>query len=109
MPRSYNHLGAVIRAVPDISSELVEKAITDIAASAGATAPIDTGALAASYFAEMRSQFEGIAGSNMEYAPYVEYGTIHTSAQPHLVPASDRIIVAVNEYRNRIEDVARRG
>jgi hypothetical protein len=109
MPRrSFNHLSAVIRALPDATQDIVEKATVDIAAGAAATAPIDTGALAASYQGEMQGD-EGIAGSNMEYAPYVEYGTVRMAAQPHLVPAADRVVIEVNRFRSQIERVARSG
>jgi hypothetical protein len=89
--RGFNHLPATIRAMQPSAENLVEKIVVDIAAGAGATAPIDTGALAASYTGETEG-LDGQAGTNMEYGPYVEYGTIFNAAQPHLVPAMDRVV-----------------
>lgn len=110
--RGFNHLPAVIRTIDPAAHRLVEKVTIDIAAGAAATAPVDTGALAASYRADVDG-LHGEAGSNMEYAPFVEYGTIHTSAQPHLVPAADRVIDAVKvparQMGIEIEKAARRG
>jgi len=111
--RGFNHLPAVIAAMPRMAHEIVEKATTDVAANAAATAPIDTGALAASYHAEIEGD-RGRAGSNMEYAPYVEYGTIHTGAQPHLVPAAERVADALNRAApkaatDKIEKAAKDG
>jgi phage gpG-like protein len=88
--RGFNHLGAVASAIPRASEDMVERITTDIAARAGATAPIDTGALAESYHADVDG-LTGIAGTNMEYGPHVEYGTIHTNAQPHIVPAANEV------------------
>lgn len=110
--RGFNHLPAVIRAVDPSAAKMVEKITEDIAAGAGATAPIATGALAASYKADTEG-LKGQAGSNIEYAPYVEYGTINSSAQPHLVPAAIRVIdqisPAAKSFGVEIEKAARNG
>lgn len=37
-----------------------------------------------------RSSYICHVGTNVEYAPYVEYGTIYHGAQPYLRPAMDR-------------------
>ena len=112
MKRGFNHLPAVIAQVPRSAERLVEKITVDIAAGAGATAPIDTGALAESYTAESTG-LHGTAGTNMEYGPYVEYGTIHQSAQPHLVPSVERVAGAFNQHAedfgDEIEGAARNG
>lgn len=110
---SFNHLPAVIAEVPHAAHAIVEKVTTDIAAGAGATAPIDTGALAASYRADVEG-LDGKAVSNMEYAPYVEYGTHHNPAQPHLTPSAERVADALNrraprEFTDKIEKAADRG
>lgn len=49
--------------------------------------PVDTGALKQSYGAVPVSSNEVEVGSDMEYAPFVEYGTSRMGAQPHLTPA----------------------
>lgn len=32
-----------------------------------------------------------LVGTNVEYAPHVEFGTVHQEAQPYLVPALEEI------------------
>lgn len=59
----------------------------DIVAITKQLAPVDTGALKQSYGAIPESKDTVIVGSDMEYAPYVEYGTSKMAAQPHLTPA----------------------
>jgi hypothetical protein len=112
MKRGFNHLPAVIAQLPRSAENIVEKVTTDIAAGAGATAPIDTGALAESYTAEVEG-LQGTAGTNMEYGPHVEYGTIHAPAQPHLVPSLERVAGAFNQHAedfgDEIEGAARHG
>lgn len=110
--RGFNHLPAVIAAIPGGAEKLVERVTVDVSAGAAARAPIDTGALAQSYTPDVEGT-TGVAGSNMEYAPYVEYGTIHSGAQPHLVPAADevegRLGTYSDELRDEIERAARHG
>ena len=49
-------------------------------------APVDTGRLRASI--TVKRTPDGVTvGTNVEYAPYVEYGTRHMAAQPYLRPA----------------------
>lgn len=113
--KGFNHIPAVIARLPGAGHDLIEKVVVDIAAGAGATAPIDTGALAASYFHEIEG-LSGIAGTNIEYAPYVEYGTHRSPAQPHLVPAADRVLgalsgggITVRKFGQDIEEAAKHG
>lgn len=52
--------------------------------------PVDTGRLRSSITHEVGRDGEGLVGtvgSNVEYAPYVEFGTSHNQAQPFLRPA----------------------
>lgn len=110
--RGFNHLPAVIRALPTGAEAVVQKAVIDIAAGAAAAAPIDTGALAQSYTFEVEGD-TGWAGSNMEYAPYVEYGTVRSAAQPHLLPAADRVERSARQMARqlglKVEKAARDG
>lgn len=112
MKRGFNHLGAVQRSIPGATADIVEQIVIEIAGLAAATAPIDTGALAESYTWEVSANGEeGVAGSNMEYAPYVEYGTVRTPAQPHLVPAAERAAgaISIKEFRSKVERKAKSG
>lgn len=109
---AFNHIPGVIRSINPAMEKFVEKIVLDIAAGAATRAPIDTGALAESYHGES-SGLSGTAGSNIEYAPYQEYGTIHNAAQPHLVPAAMDATNAINDYARVLgkaaEDAARHG
>lgn len=49
--------------------------------------PVDTGNLRNSITNTMDGDDTVVVGTNVEYAPYVEYGTSRTKAQPYLVPA----------------------
>jgi HK97 gp10 family phage protein len=52
--------------------------------------PVDTGRLRSSITHEVAVDVRGLAGrvgTNVEYAPYVEFGTSRASAQPFLIPA----------------------
>lgn len=71
---------------PAAAAALLQTA-ADIVEITKQLSPVDTGALKQSYGAIPISRDEIIIGSDMEYAPYVEYGTSHQAAQPHLTPA----------------------
>lgn len=60
--------------------------------------PVDTGRLRNSITHE-RDDEEGQVqiGTNVEYAPYVEYGTSRMKAQPYLEPA---ILDNISEYQD---------
>ena len=68
-------------------------------------AAVDTGNLRSSITHQLMSDEEARVGTNVEYAPYVEYGTHKMDAQPYLRPALDN-----NEARIRelIFDVIRK-
>jgi HK97 gp10 family phage protein len=50
--------------------------------------PVDSGRLRNSISMDVKRDV-AIVGTNVEYAPYVEYGTRRQSAQPYLRPALD--------------------
>jgi hypothetical protein len=101
-----------MKALPGAAEALVERVTVDVAAGAAARAPIDTGNLAQSYTPEVDG-INGTAGSNVEYAPYVEYGTFHSGAQPHLVPAADEVDnnmgMYAKDFKAKLEEAARSG
>ncbi len=49
--------------------------------------PVDTGTLRRSITHEFNSPTEAVVGSNIEYAPYVEMGTVKWDGKPFLRPA----------------------
>lgn len=55
--------------------------------------PVDTGALKASiHVEEGGSEARVVAGNEqVDYAPYVEYGTRHEAAQPFMTPAAEQV------------------
>ena len=61
--------------------------------------PVDTGRLRNSV-THTHDKNTAYIGTNVEYAPYVEMGTVNTRAQPYLKPA---IADHIQEYKNIIE------
>ncbi|GCE49197.1 HK97 gp10 family phage protein [Thermosporothrix hazakensis] len=49
--------------------------------------PVRTGRLKNSISYEQTDRYEVLVGTNVEYAPYVEFGTRKMQAQPYLLPA----------------------
>ena len=62
--------------------------------------PVDTGNLRNSITHQQMDENTEVIGTNVEYAPYVELGTIHMGARPYLRPASEN---HSGEYRRIIE------
>lgn len=68
---------------------------------AAINAPVDTGLLRGSIVYDVENdgdKIEGIVGTAVEYAPYVEYGTTRQKAQPYLEPA-------LSDNTNRIASI----
>lgn len=61
--------------------------------------PVDTGRLRNS-ISHTHDKNTAYVGTNVEYAPYVEMGTVNTDAQPYLKPA---IANHLQEYEQIIE------
>lgn len=72
-----------------VGRELAKRAVRVVTA-AKRLCPVDTGRLRASIDWDMRRDSQGlfaIVGTDVEYAPHVELGTVHMAAQPFLRPA----------------------
>lgn len=70
-------------------------------------APVDTGNLRNSITHEVEDgEPAAYIGTNVEYAPYQELGTIHMAAQPFLKPS---VADHTNEYRKIIENELKNG
>ena len=70
-------------------------------------APVDTGNLRNSITHDVDDEEpSAYIGTNVEYAPYQELGTIHMAAQPFLKPA---VADHANEYRKIIENELKNG
>lgn len=69
-----------------------------IEAEAKKRCPVDTGRLRASINTQKTGKMQVQVGSNVEYAPYVEYGTSKMQAQPYLRPAVDQVLNNIHEF-----------
>ena len=74
----------------------IEKAALTLEKNAKQNCPVDTGKLRASITTEV-GNLEAEVGTNVEYAPYVEFGTSKQSAQPFMRPALDKAITQLNK------------
>jgi HK97 gp10 family phage protein len=86
------NLHAFDRAVGKRVRDAVRDAGKDVESLAKQLAPVDTGALRAS----IRTEYSegGLTfrtGSDLDYAPFVEFGTAVSPAQPFLFPAFEAI------------------
>lgn len=74
---------------PARARDAVREAAEAIEADARSLAPKLTGALAASIEADVSGPVAEI-GPSVDYAPFVEFGTVYMAPQPFLGPASDK-------------------
>ena len=63
--------------------------------------PVDTGMLRASITTDIGS-LEASVGTNVEYAPFVEYGTSNQLAQPFMKPAKDKAQRLINKKLRKV-------
>lgn len=71
-------------------SEVIQGAAIDCQADAKSTCPVDTGRLRASIQYNKTGDYSAEVGTNVSYAPYVEYGTHKMAPRPFLFPAAMR-------------------
>lgn len=91
-------MGALKITHPELATAAAEKAAKtvglEIMRDARFDSPVDTGNLSRSYMMTEPQSYGGQAtvqvGTNVFYAPFVEFGTIRQPAQPHLGPALER-------------------
>lgn len=80
-----------MKALPEMVKQEIGKAVVKIVLiieqEAKKRCPVDTGLLRSSITPVVESWAAAHVGTNTEYAPYVEYGTKHTPAQPFFEPA----------------------
>lgn len=74
-------------AAPKAAAAALKQTGEDIADIASQLAPVDTGKLRDSYKSEEVSETTVRIGTDVEYAPHVEFGTYNSASQPHLIPA----------------------
>jgi HK97 gp10 family phage protein len=74
----------------EVNKRFLPKAALNVEADAVRLVPVDSGRLKGSITSRVDDD-RAIIGSNVEYAPHVEYGTKFMRAQPYLRPAIDRM------------------
>ena len=97
----------IIEAMQQATVRALEKCGLTAEGYAKKLAPVDTGNLRNSITHEVDDGESAVyIGTNVEYAPYQELGTIHIKAQPFLKPAAAD---HANEYRKIIENELKNG
>lgn len=81
-----NNTAQVKIAVEGARRRALHSAALVVLGGAQLRAPVDTGRLRASLAYEVTGD-AAFVGTNVEYAPHVEYGTVKMEAQPYLRPA----------------------
>jgi HK97 gp10 family phage protein len=85
--RLKSNLTKIAQTAPAAAKRALLQTGKDIAELTRQITPVDTGALRDSYKAEPISDSVVLVGTETTYAPFVEYGTSKSEAQPHLTPA----------------------
>lgn len=84
-----SHAASVLTAEEKAKSQALEM-IGGLAESyAKKLCPVDTGNLRNSITHQRYDESTEVVGSNVEYAPYVELGTVRMKARPYLRPAAE--------------------
>jgi HK97 gp10 family phage protein len=87
-----NRLRELASRAPKLAAGVIRTTVAEIAADAQQRAPVDTGALRDSIKGRVINQQAGevtAGGGEVDYAGYVEYGTVKMGAQPYMHPAAD--------------------
>lgn len=87
--QSKNDLPRIASRIEKALSNLVRKHAFAIEAKAKGLAPVDTGLLRNSIQTKIDGPLKATVGTNVEYAPYQEFGTRHQKGKPFLTPAAD--------------------
>lgn len=82
--------------------EVLDKAAAVCEAEAKQDCPVDTGNLRGSIHTE-KGHLENIVGTDVEYAPYVEFGTYKMRAQPYMQPGADAAQQRLNEFGKQMK------
>lgn len=93
-----NKLSNLSNAAMNNFSNKLYKVGLEVEAKAKQLAPVRTGRLRSSIHTTQKNPKLVLVGSNVRYAPFVEFGTVKTPAQPYLRPA----LQAVKPNMNRI-------
>lgn len=83
----------VLDKIASLLEQKMKQACVLVQDDAKKSCPVDTGRLQGSITYSVssgESGAEGVIGTNVEYGPYVEAGTIYQRAQPFLRPAGEK-------------------
>jgi HK97 gp10 family phage protein len=86
-----NQLPVLPRVVQQVADEAVRAAALAVEAHAKQVVPVRTGNLRASIRTWQEGPSTWACGTNMHYAPYVEFGTRYMAARPYLAPAAEAV------------------
>ena len=89
---------ARIEHLDDEIDETLQKMTLEIEAEAKRLCPVRTGRLRASIHNGKIRERAYFVGTNVEYAPFVEFGTRKMTAKPYLRPAAKKVL---NKYKMR--------
>lgn len=95
--RTVNNLPRIMANMTTTAVRLVAKATMDMEAQMKSRVPVDTGNLKNSIQSQKLGAQHWRITVGAEYAPHVEYGTIHMGPQPFFNPAVD--VVTPQFYR----------
>ena len=124
----FNKFPAIAKAMPGAAIEIIGETLEEIektvqlglaaggtgrqygnhrASAPGASPATDLGTLAASLQPQLdKSRYQGSYGTNVEYGPHLEYGTVKMAARPFLTPAAEKarpgIMSKVKKLESRI-------
>lgn len=98
-------LGTAGWRVTRAASDVLDKTAHDIAATAAGLVPVDTGATKNSIGVDRPAgrDLEAVVGPTTEYAPHLEFGTVHMAPHAFMGPAMD---VHSGPFADAIADVA---
>jgi HK97 gp10 family phage protein len=87
MAKLFSNLTKIAEAAPDVAKEAAVETAYDIIAVSQQLVPVDTGHLKSSAGVDDVDAHVVRVGYEAEYAPFVEFGTSQSAAQPFLIPA----------------------
>jgi HK97 gp10 family phage protein len=103
--------GRLVMEMGPIIREMLEKSIRPVERRAKQLVPVDTGRLRSSLASQIgpgQVPEWAEAGTNVNYARFVEFGTKYMKAQPYLMPALEQskpdIDLAIEEATKKIEE-----
>jgi HK97 gp10 family phage protein len=98
MAMTTDEFSIYIEGLEKLAQDQAQKVVNEAAAKCDAAAkqvcPVDTGNLRSSIHIET-GDLEATVGTNVEYAPYVEYGTYKMKAQPFMSVGAEAAIEAL--------------